>query len=226
MVPEARAERAVLKTLRVCSDSDHVVVINAGPLVWVIDSPDLTGKRRPSSFAAAAFHRAVVTHYKGRGVVPILPGEEIGLSDVDAADLHLRLDADIQSLWLIASEVSASTPGQLTDHATAAVRNRTARLVAECSLKSLASIGKRLTPDVSNLRLAQLLLTSAKSSCARQFAELDRSSQRAAPGATSVGERLTQRAATLRLSRPTAAAEAWGIRFLRFITAFGARAAA
>jgi len=226
LVAEARAELAVLKTLRICSGSDHVVVINAGPLVWVIDSPELMDGRESSSFAAAAFHRAVVTRHKSRAVVPILPGEEIGLSDVEAADLHLRLDADIQALWLIASEVSASTPGQLTDQATGAVRSGAAKLVATCALKSLAPIGKRLTPDVSSLRLARLLLTTAKAACASQLAELDRLSERAAPTATPVGERLAQRAATLRLSRPSATAEAWGIRLLRFITAFGARAAA
>ena len=226
LVAEARTERAVLKTLRVCSGPDHVVVINAGPLVWIIDSPELMDGREPSSFAAAAFHQALVTRYEGRGIVAILPGEEIGLSDVEAADLHLRLDADIQSLWLIASEVSASTPGQLTDQATGAVSSRTAKLVATCSLKSLAPIATRLTPDDSSLRLARLLLTTAKAACAPQFAELDRLSQRAAPSATPVGERLAQRADTLRLSRPTATAEAWGIRLLRFITTFGARAAA
>ncbi len=168
----------------------------------------------------------MVARYKGKEVVPILPGEEIGLSDVKADDLHLRLDADVQSLWLVASEVTASTPVQLTDQANGALRNTTVQLVAACSLKSLAPIGKRLTPDVSDLRLAQLLLTTGRTACARQFTQLDRLAQDAAPGATPVGQRLTQRAQTLRLSRPSATAEAWGIRFLRFITAFGARAAA
>ena len=225
MTTQATAERAVLETLRVCSDAEHVVVINAGPLVWVIDSPALTDNRTPSSFAAMAFHKAVVTRYADQGTVPILPGEEIGLSGVAAADLHLRLDPDISSLWLIAGEVSASLPDALTDQATRAVRKRTAGLVAECSLKALTSSTRRLTPDMSNLRLAQLLVTSTRSACTRQFAELDRSSRQAAPGATPVGDRVKQRAATLRLSRPTAAAEAWGIRFLRYITAFGASAA-
>lgn len=223
-MPEARTERAVLKTLRICSDPDHVVVINAGPLVWVIDSPVLTDNRKPSSFAAAALHRALVIRYAGQGAVPILPGEEIGLSDVDAADLHLRLDADIQSMWLTAGEVSASMAGQLTKQAVGTVRNKTAELVAACSLKALASSTKRLTPDPSDSRLAQLLVTSARSACKPEFAELDRLSHRVAPGATPVGERLSQRAATLRLNRPTATAEAWAIRFLRFLTVFGTRA--
>jgi hypothetical protein len=225
MVAEARAERAVLKTLRVCSDADHVVVINAGPFVWVIDSPVLTDNRKPTSFAATALHKAVVTRYAGQGTVPILPGEEIGLSGVEATDLHLRLDADISSLWLIAAEVSASIPSRLTDQATGTVRRRTAGLVADCSLKALRSSINRLTPEPSNLRLAQLLTTSARSACRRDFAQLDRSIRQTAPGATPVGDRLTQRAATLRLSRPTATAEAWAIRFLRYITTFGAHAA-
>jgi hypothetical protein len=224
LMPEARSQRAALKTLRVCSDADHVVVINAGPLVWVIDRPVLTDHRRPSSFAAAAFHRAVVSRFANQGIVAILPGEEVGLSDVQAGDLHVRLDADIQSLWLFAGEVSASLPLRLTDQATAGVSTRTAGLVAACSTRALAASGKRLTPDPSDLRLAQLLLGGAKAACARQFAQLDRLSHRVAPGATPVAERLTQRLATLRLSRPSAAAEAWAIRFLRFITAFGVRA--
>jgi hypothetical protein len=225
LVPEARAERVVLKTLRVCSDSAHVVVINSGPLVWVIDRPALVDNRRPSSFAAAAFHRAVVTHDAGQEEVPILPGEEIGLSGVKAADLHLRLDADIESLWLVASEVSASMSAHLTDQATGAVRTRTAELVSACAVKALARSDRRLTPVPSSLRLAQLVLASARSGCTHEFTALDRLGRRLAPGATPVGQRLTQRAATLNLSRPTAAAEGWAIRFLRFVTGFGARAA-
>jgi hypothetical protein len=225
LVPEARAERVVLKTLRVCSDADHVVVINSGPLVWVIDRPALVDNRKPSSFAAAAFHRAVVTRSVGQGVVPILPEEEIGLSDVKAADLHLRLDGDIESLWLITSEVSASMSVHLTDQATGAVRARTAELVSACSVKALATSDRRLTPVPSSVRLSQLVLASTRSTCTREFAALDRLSHQAAPGATPVAQRLTQRATTLSLSRPTAAAEGWAIRFLRFITGFGARAA-
>ena len=225
LVPEARTGRAALNTLRVCSDPGHVVVINAGPLVWVIDRPALTDNRKPSSFAAAAFHRAVVTRYPGLGVVPILPGEEIGLSDVKAADLHLRLDGDIESLWLIASEVSASMSGHLTDQATGVVRTRTTTLVSTCSLKALTSSDRRLTPVPSDLRLAQIVLTSTRRACTPQFAALDRMGRRVAPGTPPVGQRLNQRAATLSLSRPTAAAEAWAIRFLRFQTGFGASAA-
>jgi hypothetical protein len=225
LVPEAKAERVVLKTLRVCSDAAHVVVINSGPLVWVIDRPALVDNRKPSSFAAAAFHRAVVAHSAGQGVVPILPGEEIGLSDVKAADLHLRLDGDIESLWLITSELSASLSTRLTDQATGSVRTTSAELVSACSVKALATSDRRLTPVPSSLRLSQQVLGSTRSACSHELAALDRLSHRVAPGASPVGQRLTQRAGTLSLSRPTAGAEGWAIRFLRFITGFGARAA-
>jgi hypothetical protein len=92
-------------------------------------------------------------------------------------------------------------------------------------VKALVTSDRRLTPVPTSVRLARLVLASTRSACTHEFAALDRLSHQVAPGASPVGQRLTQRAATLSLSRPTAGAEGWAIRFLRFITGFGARAA-
>jgi hypothetical protein len=224
LLPETRAEVTVLQTLRVCSGTQQIVVINAGPLVWVIDEPALTDNRRTDAFAVGAFRQAVASHYGHLGVVPILPGEQLGLSNVDVADLHLRLDADVQSLWIVASELTASLPDQLTEKATSEVRNRNAKLVATCSLESLSASRELIKPNASDALVTKLLLTSAATGCLHEFSELDSSTEHAVPGAVPVEKRLAQRATTLELSRPTAAAEGWAIRFLRFITVFGARA--